>query len=88
MISIPTGSLTEIYRRVLEYHYLVLKRHVNEHPTMHYFGNPRHAQSMIANKNSTEYFWKIPVKIALWECCYHALLIDNNGECDKRDSDP
>ena len=22
--------------------------HVNEYPTMHYFGNPRHAQSMIA----------------------------------------
>ena len=62
MISIPTGSLTEIYRRVLQYHYLVSIRHVNEHPIYHYFGNPRHAQSIIAYKNSTEYFWKIPVK--------------------------
>ena len=23
-------------------------RHVNEYPTMHHFGNPRHTQSMIA----------------------------------------
>ena len=22
--------------------------HVNEYPTMHYFGNPRHTQSMMA----------------------------------------
>ena len=26
----------------------LLSRHVNEYPTMHYFGNPRHTQSMIA----------------------------------------
>ena len=32
--------------------------HVNEYPTMHYFGNPRHTQSMIAYMILTEYFWK------------------------------
>ena len=43
--------------------------HVNEYPTMHYFGIPRHCQSMIAYKILTEYFWKLQRKIALWECC-------------------
>ena len=32
--------------------------HVNEYPTMHYFGNPGHTQSMIAYMILTEYFWK------------------------------
>ena len=32
--------------------------HVSEYPTMHYFGNPRHTQSMIAYMILTEYFWK------------------------------
>ena len=32
--------------------------HVNEYPTMHYFGVPRHTQSMIAYKILTEYFWE------------------------------
>ena len=32
--------------------------HVNEYPTMHYFGNPRHTKSMIAYIILTEYFWK------------------------------
>ena len=32
--------------------------HVNEYPTMHCFGIPRHTQSMIAYKILTEYFWK------------------------------
>ena len=31
--------------------------HVNEYPTMHDFGNPRHAQSMLAYIILTEYFW-------------------------------
>ena len=31
-----------------------LKGHVIEYPTMHYFGIPRHTQSLIL----TEYFWK------------------------------
>ena len=31
--------------------------HDNEYPTMHYFGNPRHIQSMIAYMILTEYFW-------------------------------
>ena len=43
--------------------------HVNEFPTMHYFGNPGHSHSMIAYKILTEYFWKFQRKIALWECC-------------------
>ena len=30
--------------------------HVNEYPTMQYFGIPRHAQSLIAYKMLTEYF--------------------------------
>ena len=30
---------------------------VNEYPTMHYFGDPRHTQSMIAYMIFTEYFW-------------------------------
>ena len=34
--------------------------HVNEYliPTMYYFGNPRHTQSMIAFVILTEYIWK------------------------------
>ena len=50
--------------------------YVDEYPTMHYFWNPRHTQSMIAFENMilTEYFWKFRWKIALWECCWHALL--------------
>ena len=31
--------------------------HVNEYPTMHYYGNPSHAQSMIAYTILTECFW-------------------------------
>ena len=30
--------------------------HVNEYPTMHYFGNPRQTQSMIASMILSEYF--------------------------------
>ena len=32
--------------------------HVNEYPTMHYFGNSRNAESMIAYMFLNEYFWK------------------------------
>ena len=44
--------------------------HVNEYPnpTMYYFGNPRHTQSMTAYMILTEHFWKFQWKIALWEC--------------------
>ena len=42
---------------------------VNEYPTIHYFGNPRHTQSMVAYMILTEYFWKFQRKIAFWECC-------------------
>mgnify|MGYP001797770854 CR=1 FL=1 len=50
--------------------------HVDEYHTMNYFGNPEHAQSTIACMILTEYFWKFQWKIALWECCYHALLVN------------
>ena len=43
--------------------------HVNEYLTMHYFGIPRHTQSMIAYMILTEYFRKFQWKIALWEFC-------------------
>ena len=32
--------------------------HIDEYPTMHYFGNPRPTQSMTAYMILTEYFWK------------------------------
>ena len=38
-------------------------RHVNEYPTMQYFGIPRHTQSMIANMILTEKFWKFQWKL-------------------------
>mgnify|MGYP001800823562 CR=1 FL=1 len=41
----------------------------NEYPTKHYFGIPRHTQSMIDYKILTEYCWKFQWKIALWESC-------------------
>ena len=47
--------------------------HVNEYPTMHYFGIPRHTQSIIACEILTEYFWKLQWTNALWECCQRAL---------------
>ena len=37
--------------------------YVNEYPKMHYFGNPRHTQPMIANKILNEYFWKFQCKL-------------------------
>ena len=37
---------------------ILLMGHVNEYPTMHYFGIPGHTQSMIAYKILTEYLWK------------------------------
>ena len=43
--------------------------HVNEYPIVHYFGNPRHTQSIIAYMILTGYFWKFQWKIASWECC-------------------
>ena len=39
---------------------------VNEYPTIHYFGNPRHTQSMVAYMILTEYFWKFQRKIEFW----------------------
>ena len=39
--------------------------HVNEYPTMHYFGLPRQTQSMIAYGILTEYFWKFQWRIAI-----------------------
>ena len=46
--------------------------HVNEYPTMHYFGIPRHTQSMITYDNSYDFvdvFLEILVENSLWECC-------------------
>ena len=36
--------------------------HLNDYPTMHYFGIPRNTQPMIAYKILTEVFLEIPVK--------------------------
>ena len=38
--------------------YINTHGHVNEYPKMHYYGNPRHTQSMIAYMILTECFWK------------------------------
>ena len=43
--------------------------HVNEYPTIHYFGNPKRTQSMIAYMILTEHSWKFSWNNALWECC-------------------
>ena len=45
----------------VNYQLLLLIAHVNECPTMHYFGNPKHTQSMIANMTLTWVFLEIPV---------------------------
>ena len=37
--------------------------HVNEYPAMHYFGNPRHSQSMITYIILTEYSGNSSVKL-------------------------
>ena len=42
----------------------IIIEHVNEYPTIHYFGNPRHTLSMIAYILLTECFWKFQRKIA------------------------
>ena len=39
-----------------------IKGHVDEYPTMHYLGNPRYTQSMIAYMILTRVFPEIPVK--------------------------
>ena len=49
--------------------YINTRGHVNEYPTTHYFGYPRHTQSMIAFIILTEYFWKFQWKFTLWERC-------------------
>ena len=41
---------------------------------MHYFGIPRHTQSVIAYNILSEYSWKFQRKIALLEFCSHSLL--------------
>ena len=43
--------------------------YVNKYPTMHYFGNPRHIQSMIAFLILTEFIWKFQWTICIVECC-------------------
>ena len=54
-------QLNEILQSFIRFSLLV--GHVNEYPTMHYFGNPRHTQSMIAYKILTEYFGKSSEKL-------------------------
>ena len=64
-----------IHFNVICMYFLLAVAHVNQYPKIHYFGNPRHTQSMIAYIIIlTEYFWKFQRKIALWECYINALL--------------
>ena len=47
--------------------------HVNEYPTMHYFGNPKHS----ANDSIYDFDWvfpEIPVKNCIMGYSYNALL--------------
>ena len=70
LTRIPRNTQPKPYTHYVLIEWLILKiGHVNEYPTMHYFGIPRHTQSMMAYKILTEYFWKSQWKIALWECC-------------------
>ena len=46
--------------------------HVNDYPSMHYFGNSRHTQQMLVYKILTEYFWKLQWKIVGTWC--HSLM--------------
>ena len=48
--------------------------HVNEYPTMHCFGVPRHTQSMRAFKILTEYFWKFQWKLHCGNVVYMPYL--------------
>ena len=45
---------------ILFKYFTLTMRHVNvnEYPTMHYFGNSRHTQTLIAYMILTEYLWK------------------------------
>ena len=43
-------------------------------PRCIFFAGPSLIQSIIACMTFTEYFRKFHCKIALWECCKHALL--------------
>ena len=58
VVGVVTGSPVDRFNT---------KGHVYEYPTMHYFGIPRHTQSLIAYRLLTEYFWKFQYKNALWE---------------------
>ena len=42
---------------------------VNEYPTMHYFGNPRHTQSIVSIYDFDRVILEIPVK-----CCLMGML--------------
>ena len=56
---------------ILSYNYTCIPwiGHAYEYPTMHFSGIPRHAESTMAYKILTEYFWKFLWKIALWQFC-------------------
>ena len=52
--------------------YLLAIRHVKECPKMHYFGIPRHNQSMKLYAFGPVILG-IPSKITKWDCCLHAV---------------
>ena len=58
-----TQSLTELPRKSPLTRLIIITNnmigHVNEYPTMHYFRNPGHTQSMIAYMILTEYFLNV-----------------------------
>ena len=69
-----SNSADVLYEKKLIYMYICLKKIISvglykQYPTMHYFGNPGHTQSMIAYKISTEYLREFRFQIALWKCC-------------------
>ena len=58
---------------IMVLHCIAIK-HVKKYLMMHDFGIPRHPQSIKACKVLTEYKRQSLSKIALWECCGHALF--------------
>ena len=48
---------------------VTLLGHVNEYPTMHYFGNPGHNQSNDTYMILTEYFWRLQCFLGMLLTC-------------------
>ena len=55
-IQLSDGHPQKINQRAIRNIVSRVIGHVYEYPIMHYFGIPRHTQSMIAYKILTEYF--------------------------------